>query len=57
MQEHSDVWIRYFREHGHAEVEPLAAGMEGAVYRVGNGSVAKVWKGKSRDGLLLLQRF
>jgi hypothetical protein len=58
MQVHDDRWIQYFRASGYTEVEPLATGMEGAVYRLGQGRVAKVWGGdKPHADLLILQRF
>lgn len=56
LQAHTPQWLRYFVAHGHAEAAPLAAGVEGAVYRLGNGVVAKVWGHKSMPELLLAQR-
>jgi hypothetical protein len=58
MQVHDQHWIGYLRAQGHPHVEPLATGMEGAVYRLGRGLVAKVWgKEKPHTELLALQRF
>jgi hypothetical protein len=58
MQVHDEGWITYFRQQGHPDVRPLATGMEGAVYRLGGGLVAKVWGGEKRhDDLVKLQRF
>lgn len=58
MQVHDDRWLGWFRARGHAGAETLATGMEGAVYRLGGGLVAKVWGGERPHGdLLALQRF
>lgn len=58
MQAHDERWIAYFRAHGDHDVEPLATGMEGAVYRLGPGRVAKVWGGdKPHSQLSALARF
>lgn len=57
MKAHDDVWIDYLHRHGYESVEPLAAGMEGAVYRLGRGLVAKIWQGKSASDLLPIQSF
>lgn len=45
-QQHSATWARYFADRGHGAARPLAAGVEGAVYRLGDGTVAKVWTGR-----------
>jgi Phosphotransferase enzyme family len=58
MQDHDERWIEYFRAQGHPNVEPLATGMEGAVYRLGRGLVAKVWgTDKPLAELLAVQEF
>jgi aminoglycoside phosphotransferase (APT) family kinase protein len=57
MQSHDDGWVRHFRATGYAGVEPLATGMEGAVYRLEDGLVAKVWRDKPPAELASLQRF
>ena len=57
VQSHDEKWIYHFRARGHAEVVPLSSGMEGAVYRLGGGLVAKVWGGKSAPELAGLQQF
>jgi hypothetical protein len=58
MQVHDQRWIGYFRAKGHSDVEPLATGMEGAVYRLGRGLVAKVWgSDKPHSELVALQHF
>lgn len=57
MRRHDDDWIAEFVRLGHAEAEPLAVGMEGAVYRLGDGLVAKVWANRNREELLRLRDF
>lgn len=47
-QQHTDDWLRYFARRGHPGGRPLAAGVEGAVYRLAEGVVAKVWSGRPR---------
>jgi aminoglycoside phosphotransferase (APT) family kinase protein len=46
LQRHRDDWLAYFASRGHRAPQPLAAGVEGAVYRLGEGLVAKVWSGR-----------
>jgi aminoglycoside phosphotransferase (APT) family kinase protein len=36
-------WGRHFLDAGHASAQPIGAGMEGTVYRLGDGLVGKVW--------------
>ena len=43
VQAHSQHWADYFAGQGH-DVRQLAAGVEGAVYDLGDGRVAKVWR-------------
>lgn len=50
-------WVDYFRAQGHPAVSQLGRGMEGIVYDVGEGLVAKVWFRRRRDDLLLTQEF
>jgi aminoglycoside phosphotransferase (APT) family kinase protein len=50
-QRHTDDWLAYFAARGHSRPQPLAAGVEGAVYRLGEGMVAKVWSGRPPAGL------
>lgn len=57
MQSHDDRWVTHFRSEGHSRAEPLASGMEGAVYRLEEGLVAKVWASRSRPELALLCEF
>jgi Phosphotransferase enzyme family len=54
---HAPEWLEYFGRAGYPDAEPLAAGSEGAVYRLGGGMVAKVWRRRREPELLLAQRF
>ncbi|MEV5987619.1 aminoglycoside phosphotransferase family protein [Streptomyces sp. NPDC052051] len=58
LQPHDEDWVAYFVGRGHSDPQPLAAGVEGAVYRLGNGVVAKVWSGRGRtlDALSLIRQ-
>jgi hypothetical protein len=49
--------LRYFASTGYPDVEPLAAGVEGAIYRLGDGMVAKVWGHQRKPELAAMQRF
>jgi aminoglycoside phosphotransferase (APT) family kinase protein len=49
---HTPQWIEHFRSEGH-DPRALAAGAEGAIYDLGNGLVAKVWRAR---GVLELER-
>lgn len=42
----TDRWLAYFAERGHTGVRRIGAGVEGTVYRLGEGRVAKVWSGR-----------
>ncbi len=53
---HTEQWIDHFAKHGY-EVRPLAAGVEGAVYDLGAGLVAKVWRDRSEAELERMQGF
>ncbi|MEU4768830.1 aminoglycoside phosphotransferase family protein [Actinosynnema sp. NPDC023794] len=55
-QRHSDEWVAYFTRRGHRAPRPLAAGVEGAVYRLDEGLVAKVWSGRPPADLDLSRR-
>jgi len=57
VKAHREEWVSYLRRQGYNSVEPLAAGMEGAVYRLGGGLVAKIWDDRSASDLAALQRF
>lgn len=46
LQPHTEGWLEYFAARGHPDPQPLAAGVEGAVYQLGDGLVAKVWSGR-----------
>lgn len=46
-----------FRPLGYLGAEPLAVGIEGAVYRVRDGLVDKVWASRPTDELVRLQHF
>ena len=56
-QVHTAEWFDYFSRSGYPDVVALGAGMEGAIYRLGDGTVAKVWGARSEVELLRLQRF
>ncbi|WP_030937295.1 aminoglycoside phosphotransferase family protein [Streptomyces sp. NRRL S-646] len=43
----SDRWLAYFAASGHMGVRRIGAGVEGVVYWLGEGRVAKVWSGRS----------
>lgn len=55
LQRHSDDWLAYFAARGHRAAHPLAAGVEGAVYRLGEGLVAKVWSGRPPAGFRMMR--
>ncbi|MGI5414094.1 phosphotransferase family protein [Streptomyces chartreusis] len=42
----SDPWHAYFVNRGHTGVRRIGAGVEGVVYGLGEGRVAKVWSGR-----------
>ena len=50
-------WIEQFRSEGYSEAAPLGGGMEGAVYRLEDGLVAKVWANKQGVDLETLKAF
>ncbi|SEE04464.1 Predicted kinase, aminoglycoside phosphotransferase (APT) family [Streptomyces sp. 3213] len=55
-QQHTAAWVRHFADRGHPGARPLAAGVEGAVYRLGDGTIAKVWSGRRPTGLERMRR-
>jgi aminoglycoside phosphotransferase (APT) family kinase protein len=57
MQAHAQAWLEEFSRRGYRDVAPLAAGVEGAVYDLGDGTVAKVWRERREAGLTLMQEF
>ena len=56
LQRHADEWLAHFARRGHRDPRPLAAGVEGAVYRLDQGLVAKVWSGRPPADLDLSRR-
>jgi Phosphotransferase enzyme family len=56
-QAHTQGWTDYFRAAGHPAAAPLAAGVEGALYDLGDGTVAKVWGQRTVGELELTARF
>jgi aminoglycoside phosphotransferase (APT) family kinase protein len=53
---HTQQWIKHFASQGH-DPRPLAAGVEGAIYDLGDGLVAKVWRDRRPAELLRMQSF
>jgi aminoglycoside phosphotransferase (APT) family kinase protein len=53
---HTQEWLDYFSGKGH-DPAPLAAGVEGAIYDLGHGLVAKVWRERRAAELERMQRF
>lgn len=53
---HTQRWIEHFASEGH-DPQPLAAGVEGAIYDLGNGLVAKVWRERGAAELVRMQAF
>jgi hypothetical protein len=49
VQVHTPEWVERFVQMGYPDAEPLAAGVEGAIYRLGGGTVAKVWGERHRE--------
>jgi aminoglycoside phosphotransferase (APT) family kinase protein len=56
VQTHSQRWLDHFAGQGH-DVRHLAAGVEGAVYDLGDGRVAKVWRDRRVAELERMQSF
>lgn len=54
--DHTQEWLDYFGRQGHDPV-PLAAGVEGAIYDLGRGLVAKVWRERRVVELERMQSF
>ncbi|MFJ9085806.1 phosphotransferase family protein [Streptomyces sp. NPDC102384] len=57
MQQHEEKWIHHFVSEGYPAVEPLSSGMEGAVYRLDDQLIAKVWGDRSPEQLHRLKDF
>lgn len=53
---HTPQWMRHFAGQGH-DPRPLAAGVEGAIYDLGGGLVAKVWRDRRPAELVRMQAF
>ena len=51
----SEAWLRYFADRGHPGVRRIGAGVEGIVYRLGGGRVAKVWSRRPAVGFELMR--
>ncbi len=56
-QVHATVWLEYFSRRGYSDVRPVASGVEGAIYRLGKGTVAKVWGRRGAPQLVCMQEF
>ncbi|MES9620701.1 phosphotransferase family protein [Streptomyces tuirus] len=52
----ADRWVQHFARRGYPRARPLASGMEGAVYRLQDGTVAKVWAGRAPEDFDLTRR-
>lgn len=52
----ADPWLAYFADRGHVGVRRLGAGVEGVVYRLGAGRVAKVWSDRPSAGFELARQ-
>ena len=56
-QVHTQEWLESFSRRGYPGVTPLAAGVEGAIYDLGDGMVVKVWGQRRAAELTLMQNF
>ncbi|MFJ8593944.1 phosphotransferase family protein [Streptomyces sp. NPDC093598] len=52
----TDRWVQYFARRGYPHARRLASGMEGTVYRLQEGTVAKVWAGRPPGDFELTRR-
>jgi len=50
-------WLEFFAGNGYPDAQPLAAGVEGTIYRLGGETVAKVWVRRQVPELVRLQSF
>jgi aminoglycoside phosphotransferase (APT) family kinase protein len=55
-QGHTTAWIEHFVHRGHRSARPLSAGVEGAVYWLDEGIIAKVWSGRRPADLRLTRQ-
>ena len=53
---HTQRWTEHFASKGH-NPQPLAAGVEGAIYDLGGGLIAKVWRERRAAELVRMQAF
>jgi aminoglycoside phosphotransferase (APT) family kinase protein len=53
---HTQQWLDHFSRQGH-DARPLAAGVEGAIYDLGDGLIAKVWRDRRASELQRMQSF
>ena len=56
-QQPSEHWLEYFRATGHPTATPLGGGVEGAIYRLCPGRIAKVWVDQSETQLARYAQF
>jgi aminoglycoside phosphotransferase (APT) family kinase protein len=56
LQAHTLRWLEHLRRRGHPDVKPLGAGVEGAIYDLGDGTVAKIWRQRRGTELTLMQK-
>ena len=52
-----DLWRRRLASLGLPDAEPVGRGVEGVVFRVGGGRVAKVWSARQAPELELMRAF
>ena len=57
LQDHTPEWIDYFTLSGYPGARPLSSGVEGAIYTLGDGVVAKVWGKRQEAELRHIQGF
>jgi aminoglycoside phosphotransferase (APT) family kinase protein len=57
LQVHTQGWLERLGRRGYPDVTPLATGVEGAIYDLGDGTVAKVWGQRSEAELALMRKF
>jgi hypothetical protein len=53
---HTQQWLEHFASEGH-NPRPLAAGVEGAIYELGDGLIAKVWRDRRPAELVRMRSF